>query len=253
MRLRVLCSLIAVFILFAGRAFGAHPLITDDTGTQGKGGWQLEINGEFARDDADGARTDTLGVNPAIISYGATDTTDIVLSIPYLFVRTEERGEENEEHGLSDIVLEVKWRFFEHEGLSLALKPGISLPTGDDDKGLGAGKAAGSLFLISTKEFEKTAVHVNLGYIRNENTGGEKEDLWHASVAGERSVAEKLCLVGNIGIERKPDGSDDHPAFALLGVIYSPSENLDLDLGVKAGLNEAADDFSVLAGITRRF
>ena len=30
-----------------GTAFGAHPLITDDTGTQGKRKFQLEVNSEF--------------------------------------------------------------------------------------------------------------------------------------------------------------------------------------------------------------
>jgi hypothetical protein len=242
-----------VFLSFALPAFAAHPLITDDTGTQGKGNWQLEMNAEFASDDEDSERMDALGLNPAIISYGVTDTADLVLSIPYIFVWTKEGGVEKEEHGLSDIVLELKWRFFEKEGLSFALKPGITFPTGDEDKGLGAGKTAYSFFFISTKEFEKTAFHFNLGYHRNENALGERRDLWHASLAAERSVAEKLKLVGNIGIDSDPEGSGDHPVFAIAGVIYSPSEKLDLDAGIKAGLTRSADDFAFLAGLTRRF
>jgi len=35
---------LAITLLTAGVAFGAHPLITDDTGTQGKGKFQLEVN-----------------------------------------------------------------------------------------------------------------------------------------------------------------------------------------------------------------
>ena len=41
---------------FAARA--VHPLITEDTGTQGQGGWQLEVNAEKTR-DRDGRRDDT--------------------------------------------------------------------------------------------------------------------------------------------------------------------------------------------------
>jgi len=37
-------------LLFAGPSWAAHPLITDDTGTQGKGNFQLEFNGQYDRD-----------------------------------------------------------------------------------------------------------------------------------------------------------------------------------------------------------
>jgi hypothetical protein len=35
----------------------------------------------------------------------------------------------------------VKWRFYEKDGLSFAIKPGIILPTGEEDKGLGDGSS----------------------------------------------------------------------------------------------------------------
>jgi hypothetical protein len=43
------------------------------------------------------------------------------------------------------------------------------------------------------------------------------------------------------------------PAVALAAVIYSPAKTVDLDLGVKAGLNGAADDYGLLAGATFRW
>ncbi len=36
-------------------AYSAHPLITDDTGTQGTGKFQIEINGEHSKDNGDKA------------------------------------------------------------------------------------------------------------------------------------------------------------------------------------------------------
>lgn len=42
---RRLLLAVCVVIASAGAAFAAHPLITDDTGTQGKGKFQLEVNG----------------------------------------------------------------------------------------------------------------------------------------------------------------------------------------------------------------
>jgi hypothetical protein len=44
-----------------------------------------------------------------------------------------------------------------------------------------------------------------------------------------------------------------HPAFVLGGLIYSVSENLDVDFGVKGGLNKPEADYSVLAGLAWRF
>lgn len=65
---------------------------------------------------------------------------------------------------------------------------------------------------------------------------------------------ENLKAVGNIGIERNPDkGSKTDPAFILAGLIYSLSKDLDIDVGVKAGLNEAESDYTILAGLTWRF
>lgn len=245
---------LAMTLLTAGVAFGAHPLITDDTGTQGKGNFQLEVNSEFAHEDEDGATENSMEV-ATILSCGIADTVDIVLGAPYQWLRVKEDGDTVlKESGLSDMTVEMKWRFLEREKFSLALKPGISLPTGDAEKGLGSGKVAYSVFLISTYEVQPLAIHANLGYIRNENDADEQKNLWHASVAAGYSVSGKLTIVGNIGIERNTDRNiDTHPAFILGGLIYSIREYLDIDFGVKGGLNEPDTDYSILAGLAWRF
>lgn len=256
-RLRFKTVLFVSFFFFHLSLFAvshaAHPLITDDTGTQGKGKFQLELNSEFSHEDEDGAIEEAFKL-ASVLTYGLADTVDIVLGIPYQHVRLKEDGAKQTENGLSDISLEFKWRFYEKDGLSLALKPGITLPAGDEDKGLGAGQFTSSVFFIITKEVEPWAFHLNLGYIRNENKADERKNLWHASVAAAYGLAEKLTLVGNIGIERNTDRNvNTHPAFVLGGLIYSLSDNLDIDFGVKAGLSRPETDYSVLAGLAWRF
>jgi hypothetical protein len=249
---RIFAVLSLVFIC-ASTAHAAHPLITDDTGTQGKGKFQLEINSEFSHEDENGAKEDAFEIS-SILSYGLTDSVDIVLGVPYQFIRVKEDGQKNRENGLSDISLELKWRFYDNDGLSLALKPGLTLPTGDDDKGLGAGRATYSAFLITTKEMDPWAFHLNLGYIRNENKSDERKNLWHASLATGYGISEKVTLVGNIGVEQNADRNvNTDPAFILGGLIYSVSENLDLDFGIKGGLTKPEADYSVLAGLAFRF
>lgn len=249
---------VALFSLLASSAYAAHPLITDDTGTQGKGKLQIEINGEYAVD-----KEKERGITviekaselSATLSYGISDTVDIVLGIPYQWIRVkEDRHAVADENGVSDIALEAKWRFYERDGLSLGLKPGITLPTGDDENGLGTGKVTYGIFFIGTKEVEPWAFHLNLGYTRNENKADEGRDVWHASLAGMHEIVKDLQLVANIGVESNPDkGSHTSPAFILGGLIYSVSERLDIDFGIKTGLNKPETDYAVLAGLARRF
>jgi putative salt-induced outer membrane protein YdiY len=136
----------------------------------------------------------------------------------------------------------------------MALKPGISIPTGNDEKGLGAGQLGGHLFLIGSKELGPCAFHANLGYIRNENKVDERKDIWHASLAATWEVIKNLQLVAKVGIERNPDeDANNDPAFIIGGIIYSINENFDVDLGVKGGLSKSETDLSLMTGVTFRF
>lgn len=235
-------------------ALAAHPLVTDDTGTQGKGKFQLEVNGGYGHNtDDEGIITKTAQV-AATLTYGISDPIDIILSLPYEHTRIEASQGLTKGNGISDMSLEMKWRFYEKDGLSFALKPGVTFPTGDEEKGLGSGRVASHLFFIATKEIKPWAFHLNLGYMRNENNVDEKKNLWHASLASTVDVIKNLKLVGNIGVEEDVERNLHIPdAFMLGGVIYSLSENFDIDFGIKGGLTRPVSDYTVLAGITWRF
>lgn len=243
-------------------SYAAHPLITDDTGTQGKGKFQIEVNSEFSREKEreDGVTIKETGVELAtILSYGVTDNVDIVVGLPYVWTKIKIDGEKDSENGISDVSLELKWRFFEKDGLSFALKPGILLPTGDENKGLGKGKVSYALTFITTKEIEPWAFHLNLGYAHNEyklqdNKDANRKGMWHISLASEVEVIKDIKVVANIGMERNPDKtSNTHPAFILGGLIYSITDNFDIDFGIKGGLNKPETDLTLLAGIALRF
>jgi hypothetical protein len=244
-----------------GSVFGAHPLITDDTGTQGKGRFQLEFIGEYGVDKEEGVTEKGYEV-PTIpfLSYGITEKIDLVFGLPYSSVTAEDTaaGTTDTVRGITDASIELKTRFYERNGLSLAVKPGIRLPTGDEENGLGNGKTSYSAFFITTKEVEPWAIHFNVGYVRNEyklqaDEDANRKDIWHVSLASQMEVVKDLNLVANIGMERNPDRtSDTDPAFILGGIIYSVREERDLDFGVKAGLNKTETDYTVLAGVTWR-
>jgi len=250
-----LCTLI---LLMAGPAWAAHPLFTDDSGTLGKGKFLLEVNGQydFDKDDRNGATVKSDGGQmAAALTYGIIDQVDLALTAPYVWGVTKENDVTvYNEKGIGDVTFDVKWRFFEKDKFSLALKPGLTFPTGDSEKSLGAGRVGGHLFLIASQELGSLAFHGNLGYIRNENKNDEHYDIWHASLAVTWEAVRKLKLVANAGIERNRDEStSDNPAFFIGGVIYSVTENFDVDFGAKYGLTRSDSDFSLMAGLAFRF
>jgi hypothetical protein len=239
------CALcIAMFTPLA--AWAGHPLVTDDTGTQGQGHFQLEVNGQYDHDREDGT-TITGGQAAAALSYGLTDTIDVVVGVPYLWTE--------DENGLSDTSVDVKFRIFEKDGLSFAVKPGLSLPTGDDGKGMGTGKTGGHLYLIGTKEIGPWSFSANLGYIRNEtDSDSDEKNIWHMSTSSTYALNEQWKLVADIVAERSTDRDvDNDPVEAIAGVIFSPTKDIDLDLGIKGGITSSANDWSLMAGTTFRF
>jgi hypothetical protein len=229
----------------AAAVHAAHPLITEDTGTQGAGRWQLEANAEWARERPGHERFRSF-LPAATLAYGFVESADLQFSIPWL--REESAGERT--HGSLDTAIELKWRFFEKGPWSLALMPGVILPTGRESPGFGAGRARwGSLLILSWEE-ERWAFHTHAGYLRNRNDHGERENLRHVSASVWLKPTSALKLV----VDRSYDTSAD-PATrgterqTIAGAIYSIGEDVDLDLGYRRG--EA--DRAWLAGVTLRW
>ncbi|ASQ89807.1 hypothetical protein CHL67_01720 [Prosthecochloris sp. GSB1] len=252
---------LAAALLVSSPLDAAHPLITDDTGTQGTGRFQLELNTEVI-DDEEGRFKSTGTEVAATLSCGIADNVDIVLGFPWMHYEIEEGGVTlADEDGIGDLSLEIKWRFFEYEdrGLSIALKPGVTFPTGDDEKGLGNGELSGGGSFLVSKEGVLGKLHLNLGYMRHEFGLEEDElllrnDIWHASFAGEINVTADITAVGNIGVETNPGkNAEEDPAFLIGGLIYSVTDDFDLDAGVKWGLNDAETDRAFLVGLAARF
>ena len=81
-------------------AYGAHPLVTDDTGTQNTGNQQVEFNLDRVRQTS--ARS-TVGA--LTYTYGSRPDTDLFINLPATFQAPA---------GINDASLGAKWRFFEN-------------------------------------------------------------------------------------------------------------------------------------------
>lgn len=241
------------FMRTTSLCYGAIPLITDDTGTQGKGKVQIEALGGYTYDKEEGIKSEE-NVIATALTYGIVDPVDITLFLLYQSWSIDGKSFTERENGLSDLAMEVKWRFFEKEGFSFALKPGLTLPTGNEKKGLGAGKSIYYIYFIGSKELKPWSFNANVVYIRNENKIDERRDLWSVSLATTVEITKGFKLVADTGVESNPDKSSDVlPAWILGGFIYSPMENFDIGLGLKGGLTKPASDITIRGGLTWRY
>lgn len=235
--------------LLSAPAWASHPLVTEDTGVLGKGTWEFELHGERARDSEAGV-TKRRSDAAAKLGYGVAEKLDVELELPY--VREATNGDVAQ--GRGDASLSLKWRFHESEGFSLAFKPDLLLPTGRDEVGLGAGRVRWVANLAASYERGKFELLGHLGYTHNRNRIGERTSLWHASAALLYALTEKLRLVADYGRDSSPDPTGGaHSRELVVGTTYAISERMDLGVGIKKGLSDAAHDKSVRAGIKIRW
>ena len=231
----------------------AHPLLTEDTGTQGDGKYQLELMVDRTRDHPPGATVRELQTT-AVLSYGLMENADLQVGLPHLRKHAHDASGRHAGQGLLDTSLDLKWRFFEREALSLALKPGITLPTGDEDRGFGTGRVTWGTLLVFSYEPGPLAFHSHLGYRRNNNATDQRRDLGHISAALTWKATEQLKLVADLSADTNPDRADRGSLrYRILGLIYSPTPSFDLDAGLKHGHGRAATDRAFLFGATYRW
>ncbi|MCX8070233.1 MAG: transporter [Thermodesulfovibrionales bacterium] len=251
---------IMVAILMSSTAF-AGPLITDDTGTLGKGKFQFELKGEYSKD-----KTDENGVNLKFksstiqtdITYGVVDTIDLVFGFPYnQYELKENERVVSKESGVSDLSIDLKWRFYEtKDNWSFALKPSLTLPTGKAEKGLGTGKPSYALTFITTKSIEPLLFHFNLAYAYvdyklQENKDSLRKSIFKASTAMEYYFISNLKAVAEVGIYTNSEkGSNNHPAFVTGGIVYLPKDNIELSVGARGPLNKPEKDLSIIASLS---
>lgn len=217
-----------------------HPLIAEDTGTQGAGRYQLEV---FAEELKERATRGDLEVWTGVLSYGIGETADVQVGLP-LFRSGPD--------GVGDASLDLKWRFFERNAVSLALKPGITVPTGDERDGRGTGKVTyGSLIIVSYAP-GAIAVHAHAGFWRNENKLGERESLRQLAAAATYRI-DDVRFVGELTRETNPVPGGGTVRYSTVGAIWSMTRDVDLDIGWRNGNGSAPIDEALLLGATVRW
>lgn len=244
-------SAIAVLMLglWVGTAFAAHPLVSEDTGTQGPGGNQIELNSDWSKDAGK-----TTGTAAFTYTRGLTETVDVFMNVPNTW-----KSPAGESTGMGDTSLGAKWRVFENDGFSLGVKPEWRFATGDENKGLGNGKDSYAMTLMGQIEAGDFTFLLNYGTTRNRfqlqsDQDDKRKTVNRFSVAMLYGLTDRMTVFVDTGRSDAADKVDaTKPKFMLLGAIYSLTDDLDLDIGYKKGLNDSEIDTQWGVGATWRF
>ncbi|MCK9417753.1 MAG: transporter [Nitrospirae bacterium] len=251
--------------------WAAHPLQVKDTATEGRGNILIELTGDYSKDNE--LRSTKL---TSIFTVGAGEHVNFSLEVPYRTLdpgpmpepgSPPDPGPVNDAYasGKGDLRLKFKQQVFENEvKQSMAYEIYVDMPTGDVEKGLGTNNVVWGVNVIDSQECHNNAFHVNIGY----EVRGRDMKRWHYAhdyafkfgLAAEHKLTDSFRFLMELSGEsrKETDAAIDTQSYSrpftfLAGFIYDISKSWYVDLGVRAGLNKYAEDYSVLAGTAWRF
>jgi len=241
---------VLVALAASGPAHAAPPLITEDTGTQGKGAFQLEVTIEQARQSRSGTSYDGTETS-VVLNYGVAEDIDLQFIVPYLHLTEETAAGRTVTKGVLDAYLNLKWRFYERDTLSFAVLPSLIVPTGA--AGLSSERVNPGARLIASYEPGAFAVHADGGYRNFDNVQGLREHLYHLSAAMMYTLHDTLKLVADQSGETSPDpASSNSVRYTTLGAIWLFAPGVGIGCGVKMGHGDQAIERSYVCGVGMR-
>jgi hypothetical protein len=226
-------------------AFAGHPMLSEDTGTQGRDNFELELGYDWSRQDGDR----TFLFQPQL-SYGVSASLDLIAQPSWTAVHTAGGGRE---HGVGDTNLDAKWRFYGAAPWSLGIRAGVGVPTARDDSGLPRDRISPHAILVLTADSAPFTFNANLGIVHAPGNADRRSDLYHFSAAATFARSERLFFVLDAAVDSNSDlGGPKTQAVALAGAIYTVRPGLDIDAGYRARVNASGPVQQWLLGITFR-
>lgn len=251
---RRLCPahLAGALLVLAAPAQAGHPFITDDTGTQGTGKFELQLGSQYTRTDMGGATFANFQFAPQL-SYGLAEPVDLIAR-PTYNINIASGGAASRNSGWGDTNLEAKWRFWQQDAWSLGVRAGTGFPSGNFARGLDSGQSTPRAYLLGGYRSRPLESWMNVGWIRNVDDPAARP--WLAHVSGD--MLWKVAQTFQIGIDVAADqnplrAANQWPAVALVGAIWTVHRGWDLDAGFQRGLDHSAARNQVLLGATVRW
>lgn len=236
----------------------ARPGLGEPACTMAPGKVSLEIGAATWERTGDSAvRADTLTLADTLVRIGVTESSEVSIGwTPFISERTRDPGGISTARGGSDVTLAFKQNLHHPDGrgFAFAVEPHVALPVAGRPGGAGDWSAG----LVMPASFD-------LGHGLSLQSTSEAD----AAVDGDRhgrhlalgevaglgvALSDSLSATGEVQLLRDwdPAGASTQ-AYAGVALALSLSEDLQLDGGAVAGLDSAASDVQLYAGIARRF
>lgn len=212
-------SLITALVVLAPvPAFAGPPYQTDDPETVEYQHWEFYIASQY-RHDKDG---DTATLPHVEINYGVIPNVQLHLIVPLVY--NSPSGEASH-YGLGDVELGVKFRFIqESEWIPMVgTFPFIEIPTGNQNEGLGNGKAQYFIPLWLQKSWGPWTSYGGGGYWINPGDGNK--DWWFWGWQVQREISKALAVGAEL-IYRTADVDNGDNSFGYnIGAVINITEN----------------------------
>jgi len=233
-----------------------RPDVTESPYTVEPGYRQLELSlAEYSRDADAGTRSREWAIAPLNFRIGVSASTEVQLMLdPWREVRSRDlqTGTTGTVGGRGDFTLRAKinLRGDDGQGTAVALLPFVSFPTGA--RGIRAQGIEGGLILPFAVELPAgwdLSAMSEVDLLRNERDDGYVVQAVHSASFGHD-------LTAGLGAYLELTATTAHgPALWTFdsGLTYALTPELQLDAGFNLGLNRAAGDLTLFAGIARRF
>ena len=216
-----------------GAAKAGPPFLTDDPEPVDLGHWEV-----YGFTQVTETRDDTSGVQPGVeVNYGLAPNLQIHLIAPLAMDHPDGRPVV---FGIGDIELGAKYRFVEETDSrpQVGVFPLIELPTGDPDRGLGAGYTRAFLPVWLQKSYGDWLTYGGGGYWIN--PGPENKNYWFTGWLLQRQVTKPLAL----GVELFHETANTVDGKATTGFnvggIYDVSDHYHLLFSGGSGLQNTA-------------
>jgi hypothetical protein len=224
-------------LLFSVNAFaGKKALIWDDTETLGTGNYQNE-NYFFYKKSVE-EREGSYIFN---FTYGYNDKTDLAVNIPFGYLKNYE----NVYSDISDPFVEIKYRFYQKDGLKFAIKPYVSIPVKKDSE-FSEHYLSYGVTLISQFNFEKLTFYANSSFmVHKDRIFGQNEFFQSLSV--EYYITDQLSVISTLFLSSYGQTEEG----GLIGIGYNKGK-IEIGFGIGKIFN-SQNDYSIYSGITFRF
>jgi len=200
-----------VAFLYAAQAFAVRPFLADDAETVKPLKGVVEFKGTYNSDEE---TTNGVKREQSSNEFELKAVTGLYKNLDLSVIASGIVDERVKEDGVlrdkrdawNDLIVEMKYNFFEHDGYLVTIKPTFQIPIGTYSKGASDERWGYDGTLIASKTFaEKYTLLANASYFRHDyrtdtQMGTLRLNIWSGVIAAEAEVMHGLKLVTDLSM-----------------------------------------------------